>query len=539
MANTNAQSAGAKKKKQGVSWPEQSVNTIVAYVDSVKGDDSPFLRNNKAECESLVAQIIDDFAPGAPLTGKNIRDKFGHVWQKCRLSSVGIEEFWKQGVDALDMDKFEKSMLGSSSYHGLSDISEDEKEEVDGDADDESEGDAEVEVEVEAETSMKITTANPRKRPRLEASKAERAQLLQGAQVVANAKDDIRGSTSQEQWGSDNLPSYAPVTNVQDAIAVLRTSAVRDDHQLAVRAVEADARTLYRHIKTATEEVLAAMGLPKHQPPALDTGVFFSPEIASLLAVLMGTTGEDWKETRGYLDQSLSSVTADQLSLNIFVQSLLGAAVQEWVCKLQDFELGHAVAQDVLETRMGAHAKTLAIKFDQQVSQVLPNRRGSAFMADPSLGLFGPVYPKAPEPKILAQSYFYRSEPLPLGEGVARPVVNLEWHTTWMKRLEGIFCLALQFRFNMSYAEDYAGFQFEFPAYLDSYKGEPSRVYDRVLLGLLPTIKVVPFTKDEDGAFILGDDGAKVPRVGDPDVLFEGIFHAGFLGPIAARSLFD
>jgi hypothetical protein len=495
----SSSASGKKVKAAGVKWSEPAINIAVATVDSLAGKNSPFLVNQKEAMKDLVNNLSEEFAgQDAPLEPSRVRDKLAHVWRECRLDKTEqIDEFWRHGTAKIDMAHFNTKFLPEHGY-------DPEK----------AQNEAHVDAGAGGAGGLK------RKRAQLEEDVALEAS---DTAAPSNAPEPtLRELFQQERWNPNiGLPERPTDNEVQTVVATLQTSIVRRDGRCSPAEVRVDMRIIYREISLAVNALLPAMGFPPHQPPALDTTIRFSDEMAELLSMLMGTWDtqeDDWEKTNQLLRRCLSLQTADQISLGILVQSLVGAAIVSWVFELPKYNERDNFTPEEFEQRFPDKAKLLSDKLDVLIGQVIPSRRGSAYLEDKSLGLFDRVYPKATAPITKEQTDFHRPDP-----STFHPIADFQWQQDWLDSLSLIFHLALQFRANLSMHERYTACFFEFPAHLDpTAEAEPNRV----MLGLLPTIKVQQLVWDQE------DEAGQ--GIGQPKVelkrLFDGVYHAGFFG---------
>ncbi|KPI36829.1 uncharacterized protein AB675_11829 [Cyphellophora attinorum] len=500
---TSSSTSGKKVKAEGVKWSEFATNAIVAAVDSLAGDDSPLLGNQQQAFQNMVEHIKDEFTnPNAPLDTRKVRDKLAHIWRECKQAGCGdIKEFWRHGTAKLDMASFENKFLKEQGYH---------PEDYEDESADAGTGSGDTDV------------AASRKRDRAQFEEDLALEAPGAPAQVDPPTPTLRDLFQQERWNPNiGLPERPTDNEVHTVVATLQTSIIRRDGRCTPAEVRVDMRVIYRESALAVNTLLPAMGFPPQQPPALDTTIRFSDEMAELLAMLMGTWNTedgDWKKTNQLLRCALSLQTADQISLNILIQSLVGAAVVSWVFDLLKFNERDEFTPEELEQRFPDQAKMLSEKLDTLIGQVIPSRRGSAFLEDKSLGLFSRVYPKAAAPITKEQTKFHRPDP-----STAHPIADFQWQEDWLESLALIFHLALQFRANLSMHDRYTACLFEFPAHLDpTAEAGPNCV----MLGLLPTIKVQELVwdhEDEAGQGV-GEPRAELRR------LFDGVYHAGFFG---------
>ena len=461
-----------KAKAKGVIWSQTSTRTIVQYVDSVKGVDSPFLGKGSSLRNELSAikDIIDqDFQPpSVPITEAKIRDKLSQIWHDCKVNKhEDLKVFWEYATSRMDMDKLDEKFLAGAGVEG------------------------EVFTMTGTDVSALGSLAGT-KRSRDEAfeptsagmSTVKKAKSAKAKSVVA---DNGNQDAITAEWEAAAVQDQFIIQSGKDAANALETSVVRVGEKIFPQDVKADMKVLHGLVNDAVGNVLDGMEFPEDQPPALNTSIFFSEEVAKLLAGMMGTTGRDWLETKLLLNRLLAVQTADQLSLNVFIQSFVGVYIQKYVFNLAGFRENDEFTKEELYTQFPEGAKRMANHFDQLVGQILPNRRLSPSSHDLH-GLFDPKYEKITTPTVKEQGSFWRSKPLGQNEEPIRPLITLPYQVTWLKELEGVFNLATQFRANLAMMKEYE-FTFEFPAFMDPHgQKDPNRV----LLGLLPTIKVTP-----------------------------------------------
>lgn len=538
MSTSGSSSSGKKPKAAGIVWHQTEINYITATVESVKGDQSPFIVDQKKALQDLTEELADSFDDQPViLTYQRVRDKLNHIWTKCKINKDDrIEEFWRFGTDKLDMGKFNNQFLPEHGWRPFGSGKE-EGEEEDGEEEDGEEDGGNDAADTDAIPTNDsgpvpaVGPANPRvagvKRSRQESSDIDTEEQLQKARRLVDAKPDLRLLSSKSRWdATKGLPRPTDIESVEGAINALQTTVVRQTGAFTPLEAEVDCKILHHQIMGMMRSILPKMGFPVHQPPALDIDICFSPEMQALLAILMGSSGQHWGYTERLLKCALSLQTADQLSLNVFLQGLLGAALTSWVLEVDIFERYSTFTDEWLHVQLPAEAKRLAEKFDVQVSQVMPNRRGSAFLADPEKGLMGPEYRKAEEPVVKQQSSFHKPKSQSVSAEPLKSVITLGCQVEWIKSLTQVFHLALQFRANLAMHKDFSDFEFEMPSYMDP-TGEPEP--NRVLLGLLPTIKVREGNKDKGAEAVMTLGGDDNDDQGELKRLVDGIYHSGFI----------
>ena len=485
------------------------MRTIVQYVDSVAGENSPFLQDMRRASRKLCRRISPDFPPPPVLDPKRVRDKLGHIYRSCRLNTgQDIKSFYRHGVSVLDMqifaDKFVPSGGVNGPVHPPRQHEDDTEEEDEEDAD--SDSDNFLRFKRRSREWSPMGHNRTRAKMMQETEDSEPEDLLADKDwssardlILAEADDKTRDFLK-------DLPGL-----------FLATGVVRQGQALTVAGVTADIKLLQSKVDVAVGALLRDMGFPPNQRLSVDTNQFFSAEMAPLLATIMATVKDSWTDTKAMLDKALSAQTADRLSLSIFMQSVLGAAIHHWVFDFQGLALSQDSQITDIEADLPRHAKDLAKMFDHQMAQILPNRRRASVLTNPVLSLYGGFEKIGTRPEVHTQGDFHRKFPLPLEDQSIRPILSTEWHQKWMQELTGIFGAALYFRGNLA-MKTKLEFEFDFPAYMDNFGKDDSR--DVVLLGLMPSIKVQQVLKEDEQGNIQRFEGEQM-------VLGAGLHHGG------------
>lgn len=496
------------------------------------------------------------------LTTTKIRDKLTHLFRDCRKpTSLGIADLWKRGMDALDPVKF------NGAYPNVTidaeDVSDDEDaptQEVAGEDQGGSSpgpsmtaaptikrkrGSNAGEEAAEYFKSRKVNRSNSTSAFPIGASREEREAEIE-ADILRVADDDDEDVTSPKEDTTRARPKAKPKSQKSKAKTRVPSSSPEPQERSAVvikpDQMEATMLKLQSAISIAVTTYLAALNFPPDAHPALDVHQPFTPELQLLFAELMGTNGHNWDETQILLQTLVSSQTYDQVSLNIFLQALLGTAVMVWVLDeslLENSHMTHALlggiiafapeAKDEIHARaivaylqkqiipiMPARARHLANLFDAQLGQVLPNRRPRSSLLSNPASDERVMKATAPVPKV--QGYTHHASAESLVAGRPRSIIVTEGQKKWIEDLSEVFELALRVRAELDRASYKLEWSFEMPVFHEGYGAKEEG--ERVGLGLLPSVKqrnvVLGEESEEEGE---GEEGRGW------ELLFEGRFH--------------
>lgn len=365
-----------RKNKAAVHWNLEAVSLMIAYVNTYKGPDSPFLKN-QANALALLGNRLrpllsaDDASRVEP---NKIRDKLTHIWKNRKAKYTQVRDFWTHGLDALNITALENEypdMDFDRINDWIDEVHDDDNlPETSSTKRDRSESSDEDDVP-KARAGKKPRTEeedSPAARSSVSHLDREIAQALlrsrdgNGNEIFDSEDEDMAKDKAapvdapgvaadpdpttadrRQSGGKPCPPPFANRTPAHWSLTPVPGYTLKEQqfytNFCSAEAISGNVDTIRKQITAAVTKYLAGLGFDVAQPVSFDINANQSPEFRGLLNVIMGYTPmTDWVLIKPILE-GVFDPKYGAYSLFVFVEAFVGAALTAWCFVAYD---GHA-----------------------------------------------------------------------------------------------------------------------------------------------------------------------------------------------------